>query len=306
MNKVNVLSYNFFSRSNIIFKDSQKIRSKLLAESIKDYENQNNIKIDVILLQEIFNDFKISCIKIKKKDNIFKRINKDLKKIGFKYHNDRVTEKSCILNGGAYILSRHKIIDSKAEYFEDCNPAIENAMAAKGISYAKILINGVEFNFVNYHLDSFKESSRLKQMKYTAEFFKRNGIINNIIIGGDFNIDYWKSELDNVPKALEGFTLPEFEFDEDSFNEFSYNPEENDYLRRRKGDVDKQKLLDFFIYKSTNFQNINFEVIKLRKKHMANKILFSLENNLDLYDVEKDLEMEDLSDHYPIMLSLEH
>lgn len=307
----NILTYNFFGRPNIFFKDGQGTRSELIASAIKQFETNNQVKFDVIFFQEVFNDYKIGIFGVKNKDVIYDRITNDLGKLGFKYFTDRVKHKVCPLNGGAFIISRHKILDTQLIYFRDSDPAIENAMASKGICYAKIRKGNQIFNLINLHLDSFDEKARFKQMQITKLFIREYKITDNIIIGGDYNIDFWGKEFNNVGLVFSDFNIAELNYDEDSFNKYSMNSIHNDYIKRRenkKKNDEKNELLDMFIYcrgkdKDNLYKKVEMEVIKLQHEHKVRSVVYSTSNHIDLYalpNLKLTETVYDLSDHYPV------
>jgi len=62
---MNILTYNFYSRPRILFKDNQIERAKNIGKMIDDYETMNYVKIDVLFLQEIFDNKTNEIIKQK-------------------------------------------------------------------------------------------------------------------------------------------------------------------------------------------------------------------------------------------------
>jgi len=294
-NKLTILSYNFYCRPHFLFKDNQGVRAKLLAFKIKEYETTHKVHIDVVCLQEIFNNFL--------SDKVYKTINKEMAKIGFIYRSKRVSVTGSLLNGGSYILSRHIIVDKQTKSFSSSNSSIFNSMASKGISYAKIKYLNKDFHIISTHLDSFKAKYRKTQMIAMKKWLAKRKITDNIIIAGDYNIDFWSDEMDNVDEVFGDYSQPDLKFDAGTFNEFTMNADTNDFIKRRKNEESKKEksFLDFFVFKSSCIKSADMTALELKHKQHANDILFSTEFMANIYTDKKTIDIEDMSDHYALL-----
>lgn len=298
LDKLTVLTYNFYCRPHFMFKDNQGVRAKLLAYKIKEYETTNNIRIDVILLQEIFNNFL--------SDKVYKIINKEMSKIGFIFHSKRPESTYLPCNGGCYVLSRHIITDCSTKTFNFTKASPYNFMAAKGISYAKIKYLNKDFHIISTHLDSFEEKYRKKQMYSIKKWLKARKITDNIIIGGDYNIDFYGEEMDNVDEVYpeeEGYEMPDLIYTEGTFDQYSINGNTNDFVKRRGSESGRaeKSYLDFFVYKSSEVERADMKAIELKHEQKANDIIFSTEFFANIYTDKKTINIKDLSDHYGVL-----
>ena len=282
-----VMSYNFYCRpSKMGFCDNQTIRSKLLGEAITEYETKNGM-IDVLLMQEIFDN---------KANNIIK---KELKNIGFLFKSHRV-KKIFRINGGGLIYSRHPICELDNYTFD--KGQLFNAAAAKGANYAKILKGNKYFHLINVHLDSFSAEFRKKQMVNMRKFIKEKNIPSDesIIIGGDYNIDMYRDEINTVDEV---FDYEFVDLKKENYTQYSIS-KTNDWIARRitsKDDPDaKSELIDFFIYDSEDIYKTEMRVVEFKTEQKANNIVYSSPFFLNLYTPWKGLKVEDLSDHYAI------
>ena len=285
-NNLKVMSYNFYCRPRQIFWDNQVVRAKLLAKNLEEWEEKNG-KIDVLLLQEIFDN----------KAN--KVIKKTLKNIGFIFKSHRV-KKLFRINGGGLIYSRHPICELDNYTFKKAQ--IFNAAAAKGANYARILKGDKQFHLINVHLDSFDEEMRKSQMINITKFIKEKNIPEDesIIIGGDYNIDMYKEEINNVDEVFD------YEFADlkaENFTQYTLH-KSNDWISRRitsKNDPDsKSELLDFFIFSSEDIDETEMKVVKLKQDQKAHDIIYSSPFFFNILKPWKSLKVDDLSDHYAV------
>ena len=192
---LNVLSYNFYCRPRQIFKDSQLDRARKFAERLEAYEIANG-DIDVLLLQEIFDN------------KVHKILKKSLRKMGFIFRTKRIDTWNR-MNGGGLIYSKWPITTTDNFMFKKAY--IFNAPAAKGANYARILKENKIFHFINVHLDSFDAEFRSIQMKGIKNWLGKKNIPEEepIIIGGDYNIDLYKDEVDNIEEIFDEYVIPE-------------------------------------------------------------------------------------------------
>ena len=259
------------------------VRSRLIIE----YETMNYCKIDIIFLQEIFDNKTNDIIKQK------------LKSIGFIYKTHR-DKKLLRLNGGGLIYSRHPIIEQGNMCFKTAQ--IFNVAAAKGMNYAKIVKGGKDYNCYNIHLDSFDSKIRTEQMKQMKKYIdERFSPLSSDIIGGDWNIDLCSEEGEDIDIHLPNHTLPYLNEYEDTISK------ENDWVKRRitkDNDPDKKaEMLDFFIHSGNKIAVSNIKTLKFQYKQLAYDILYSSPFFLNIYKWNKDIVINDMSDHYAVLLT---
>jgi len=306
--ELNVVSYNFYCRPRVFFWDNQVIRAKLLAKTITEYEERNDLKIDVLCLQEIFDN------------KVYKILKKELKKIGFRFRTKRTNIKKTVkgmirhpstifkINGGTIIFSRWPIVDQSMFIFDSSKAYVWNAMSTKGCIHAKIFKNARYYNTFTFHLDSFSEESRKSQMQDLKKWIdekclscEEDHIEENeaIILCGDWNIDFHTKEKDNIDEVFE-YQYPKFKGDEI----YTMKPE-NDWVARRitsENDPDRKfELLDFFAYDYEDFSKTTQEIVKLKSPQMSNDIIYSSSFFLNIYSPFKTRVAEDVSDHYMVI-----
>lgn len=290
-----IFTYNFYARPETVFWDNQKDRIKLFEESFRMYE-LNNGSIDVILFQELFDDY------------IYKAMKKVMLRLGFEYSTGR-PDKLFYLNGGSMIFSKHKIIAKDFLIFKKA--VIYNKLSAKGFNYACIMYNKKKYHIGCTHLDSFSPKKRLYQMKKIKSFLKTKLIpaTEPIIIGGDFNIDMDSREIDNVRMAFSDYTIANKKYDayDDSKNNTSYW--NNDWIKRRKRYDNENKKnrhsywIDFFIYKNIDTKHVmQVEHIRSVKEIYVKKIIYSTPFYFNIYNPFSYKIVTDLSDHYAVSL----
>ena len=285
-NNLKIISYNLYFRPRFSFWDNQVVRAKLLAQNICEWEETNG-KIDVLLLQEVF-DHKANKI-----------IKKDLKNLGFIFKSHRV-KKVLRLNGGGLIYSRHPICELDNYTFKKAQ--IFTAATARGVNYAKILKDDTYFHLFNVHYDSFNAEMRKIQMTNVKKFIDDKNIPEDesIIMGGDYNIDMYKDEINNVDEVFD-YEFPDLK--EEKFTQYTIH-KDNDWIARRitsKDDPDnKAELLDFFIFDSEDIDETEMKVVKFKHDQKANGMIYSSPFFLNILKPWKSLKVEDLSDHYAV------
>ena len=281
---MNILSYNFYSRPRHIFWDNQVIRAEQFVKKLMYYEKINYCKIDVLFLQEIF-DNKVNDI-----------LKEHLTELGFIYKTHRV-KKFMKLNGGGLIYSRFPIVEQSNMTFKKAQ--IFNVASAKGMNFAKIVKRGKVYCCFNIHLDSFDSKFRLEQMKQMEEYiYVRTTDKDKIIIGGDWNIDILGDELKNIWKVFD-YSIPRVDFNTSS----STVSKRNSWIQRRitkdNDEDDKDQFLDFFIIKGN--MSAEMKVVEFELKQTAHDILYSPPFFLNIYKWKKDLLVNEISDHYAIL-----
>ena len=92
------------------------------------------------------------------------------------------------------------IIDNNEIMFNDCNGVIANGndcLVSKGFIFSKIKLNNDIIDLYNIHLESGNSLNdfnvRLKQLETLEKYIEKHSNQRNLIICGDFNIDYYTS-----------------------------------------------------------------------------------------------------------------
>lgn len=287
---LNALSYNFYSRPRIIFKDSQVARAKKFTERLEAYEIQNG-EIDVLLLQEIFDN------------KVHKILKKDLKAMGFIFRTKRIDTWNRI-NGGALIYSRWPITTKDNYMFKKAY--IFNAPAAKGANYARILKEDKIFHFINIHLDSFDADFRKSQMVNIKKWIDAKYIPSDepVIMGGDYNIDLYKDEVENVEEIFEDYEIPEaITIKDQEWTKYTLHAK-NDWIVRRGNLEEENEWLDFFICKGN--VEMEMKVVKLEQPVVGKKILFNTPFFFNIYSCKKNYPAKDISDHYGCLCTFKY
>ena len=290
---MNILSYNFYCRPKKIFYDEQVQRAYKLKNVL---ENKN---YDIIMFQELFDN------------SAYKIVKKTMRHLGYRYKTKRVGKKFDIfrMNGGCKIFSKHRILEQDMLLF---NPGhIFNIMSSKGANYCKIQKDDKIIHCVNVHLDSFDKKIRKEQMLDIKIWLNKKKIPNDemIVIGGDFNIDYYVKEINNVEKVFgKEYKLNKHEYHEkDCWRNYStYN--QNDWaIRRDKNKDEINELLDFFVIKNPNNLNISqTKSVRFVDEIYANKIKFSTPFYFNIYNLFKSKKtLNDMSDHYGVSIQIQ-
>ena len=293
---IRVATYNFYCRPRWTFWDNQIIRAKLLAKEIVELEQKEGKKIDVLCLQEIVDD------------KVHKMLKKELKKIGFIFKSKRLDE-SWRLNGGIITYSRCPIIEQKSMVFKLENSYIWNAPAAKGAVSVKVMKNGKYYHIVNTHLDSFDADFRKTQMKNMNDWLDEQYIPEDesIIVCGDFNIDYYNDEINNVDEIFE-YQIAELDAKNSDCEHSIIH--KNDWVSRRitsKNDPDrKAELLDFFIYDSDDIEKATMKIVSMKHCQKAHDIIYSSPFFFNILTPWRSLKVDDMSDHYLVMCDFKH
>ena len=178
------------------------------------------------------------------------------------------------INSGLWILSKYPIIESDFHRFRSC--CGYDALAQKGILYVKISVDGHMIQVFNTHLNSGQDrqvirDSQYREIKKFIDGYKNKKDMQ--IIAGDFNTN--KSDKISYNKMLFCIGLSDY-----LFNELTYDADNNDL-----NDEYLKDIIDYIFIKNT-FKSI----IETRKVNRPTK---------RWSDTHKDL-----SDHYPVVLSL--
>ena len=277
---VNVGSFNTFLRSPVsLFKDSQIKRAKMIPDAI----NNTNKDLDIIVLQELF-------------DTKSKKIVDDKMEKYFPYRTEVVGKNplssGTLVNGGIRIYSKHKILDSKYEIFN--NGIEEDKISGKGIVYAKINKGGLNIHVFGTHLQSGigkeKDGAKKEQMMAISQMMEDLNIPENdiVFVAGDLNT--W-----HISRIKENFNSGSYKAYKDINSTTSAS-----YARRDRSEIYSPKVIDFVLSINDYKKPIQFQIftddIDTDKDYKTKKITGKIEGT-KFKRYGKQMKMKTLSDH---------
>lgn len=285
-----ILSYNFYCRPRIIFNDKQIKRTQII-EKMKHLD-----KFDVVMFQELFDN------------KVYKKMKKIMKEKGFIYRTKRAGVKySPLMNGGSIIFSKHKIIKTDMLIYKPGSIFVSSCQ--KGVNYAQILDEKTNkvVNVFNFHLDTFSEEERKNQLTKLKNWMYGDLKLTKkdiIIIGGDWNINYYTNEVNNMKDIFDNMKLCDMNFLNNKIKWTCWN--KNDWAIRRDLDKnEKNELIDMFMIQNVVYKSVNLEMFKSYKPIKSKAISFSTPFYFNIYDLFKKFKnITDLSDHYGISIEL--
>jgi len=194
-NELRVLTYNVYLRPPLISHkhgDYKNKRCSILSKLLHSF--------DIIFLQEVHTCFNFRCSDIIR-EAIYQ---------GLPYHvctyGPSVLSRQ-VSNNGLLILSRYPIIEKGSLSYNES--ATYDSVIEKGAIYAKIMIQPNIFIYViNTHLQSSYLRTDINAMKIREkqliqlESWISEKKMDNLICGGDFNIDSHSSELHILQKYM--------------------------------------------------------------------------------------------------------
>ncbi len=200
-------------------------------------------------------------------------------------------------NSGVFILSRWPILEARSLTYEHIRVSYTfDFMARKGAVYALIEKQGSYFHVVGTHLqaDEGSHDIRMAQLREMMAWISPLSIPEKdvLVFAGDFNISSLNvQELE----ALKQMTFSEVSLDEHAMQ--SVSPSSNAYLDLIYGG-DQEKTLDYILVSKRHKQTINNQILRVLdfKSSTAweGKTLW-----------KSTYSMKDISDHYPVLLSME-
>ena len=309
---LNILSYNVFLRNRIIFKDVQIERANNISKYINKFELKTDEKIDVIILQEVFD---------KKSRNI---LLEKLNKLGFIHHSRLLGDTICnrkfkLENGGVMILSRYPIVKERQIIFKESTDG--DKLAAKGCVYINIINKEFEnIHIFGTHLQSGRSSSensvqsniRKNQMVEISKFIKEQNIDKEelIIFGGDINSNLRKEHSKKLLKIINA-DIPKIVKNFDISIDNTIDSEKNDLVSRVSGSKNTNKQYIDGIFKINNESNYNINGIdalqiesddySFLKKIIYRSILIPGLSFYELGICKYSESTKQLSDHYPVI-----
>ena len=300
MDTFNILTYNIFCRSSLLFKDAQDERARLIPKAINKYSED----IDCVTIQEVFDE---SSEKI---------LDKEMKKIGFKYKSNKVAQrifrnclfitKRIIEDGGIKTYSRYPIVFQNFTIFK--NAESPDKIAGKGVIYTKIDKNGKFYHVFGTHLQAGgKDKTTIGQLKESKKFMDSMKIpkTDPVIFAGDLNISLTSemSLFKNAEKILDCKNI--------AIDEETWNPRLNEMQTRSSPEQEDlesgQNRIDHVLISNSHLQPIESrcEFISLRSEEAFNireikgkSKCLGICKNLSKYSKSK-IALHSLSDHEP-------
>lgn len=188
--QISILSYNTqlmpFYAGVVDDLNQPDIRVKDIPKKISQF--------DVVILEELFDrDLRNKIVR--------------LMEANYPYHTTTVGQHtSRVLTGGVMIFSKWPIIKENQFIFQ-ASTGIDS-LAAKGVMYAAINKQGKMYHVIGTHMQADRNSqsivARNAQLHEMADFITGLHIPANepLLIGGDFNIDQFSIEFDNLLTQL--------------------------------------------------------------------------------------------------------
>ena len=290
---IRVATYNFYARPRKMFWDNQVDRARKLAKQIQILENKDGKKIDVLCLQEIVDN------------KVHEILKKELKKIGFLFKSKRL-DINWRINGGVVTYSRFPIVEQTSKVFKIKNSSIIFAPVTRGAVHVKVMKNARYYNIINTHLDAYNREYRKQQMIVLNDWINEQYFPEDqpIIIGGDFNIDYHKEEINNVDEVFEyDFALLDTT---KSISDYTIDSSINEWVKRRtkqrmfRPSEGESMLIDFFIYDSDDITDAKMKIVDLESDQKIKKIFARLPFNINIY-TPFTKSIKDLSDHFMVI-----
>ena len=178
-NSLNIINFNIHGFGKIISGLNVKSKINLIIENIFDN--------DIIFIQENWKYYNLFKDKLVDHQLFFSLERKNI----FSYP-------SGLLIG---INNDIEVMDSKYIFYKDCSGMIFNGsdcLASKGFIFCRIKYLDKIIDIYNTHLDSGYSKRdykvRINQLNSLKEYIINNSLDSNLIISGDFNIDYFSLE----------------------------------------------------------------------------------------------------------------
>ena len=292
LNTFTVMTYNIqqLGYANWMANHFEKERLALIPETILSLEERP----DILILQEVFTEYS------------FNFLVKELSQ-AFPYHTEVVAQDcgqtlwtsvqgDCRVNsfkgnGGVSIFSRWPITEKHAYVYRSVRiSSTFDFMAQKGAVYASILIGDQQVHVLGTHLqaDGGSHDIRMRQLEEMRIWFDGFNVPKSetVILGGDFNVS--SNDTDKLAQLL-SVTRSKFEPLDQNFG--SISPGTNQYLNLISS-RNSEKTLDFILYRTDHLQPINRPLLKVLDFKSSR-----FWTGIRLF--HQDIEMNDLSDHYP-------
>lgn len=260
--ELSVLTYNTqlmpFYADGVDDLNEPKIREKDIPAKIANY--------DVVMMEELFDrDLRSSMIS-------------DMTKY-YPYHTTVVGfDTSLPLTGGVMIFSKWPIEKEDQIIYTDSTGS--DRLAAKGVGYGVINKNGKRYHLFATHTDAgYKDAdmqARQREFNQFDQFIQSKNIPENepVILGGDFNVDEFSTEIQTLLASLHVTLLENkgFRYSNDGLTNLMNN--------------DKERVRLDYVFAS--------------KQHAQPKSAYNQVFVLRALDDEKKWPKFELSDHYPV------
>ncbi|MFT6006626.1 MAG: phospholipase C [Pseudoalteromonas tetraodonis] len=300
-----LMTYNIqqLGYSNWMANHFEKQRLELIPETILALTKRP----DVLILQEVFTQHAFNLL-IKRMSEIYpyhtQVVGEDCEDSRWNSVSGNCQASLIRGNGGVMIFSRWPIEQQHAYVFHAGRVSKSfDFLARKGVAYAKIKVQGdkpMALHVFGTHLQASaaEHDIRLLQLDEMRRFIDgfEIAVEEPVILGGDFNISSADESgfKDLLNHALAKVTLPEGGIGSMSDTTNGYRS----LLAGSDSEVSADRTLDYLLYRSDHLQPANnpmLRVIDLKSKTpWRGRRLFS-----------PDVELTDLSDHYPAIIEFE-
>ena len=307
--KLKILQYNVFLRNELPFLanlyDGQISRMTEIPIALGQFSSE----IDIIVLNEVFH----------------KRHNEMLDALAlyWPYQSKIISTRMSPETSGVFILSKTPILKESQTVYRDSG--YWDFLASKGIKYIKTKKDGVFVHVfathmqASYYGDSKYEKIRRNQILQLSDFIKEQGIPKNdvVVVSGDFNVSFASQEYDFLTKTLDVVkmkinkstaSVAQTNRLHGSSHEAKQNGCFEEYKKTHVCKCCPDEMLDFvFILKKHRNPKKNAELQVWNEFKATRKICGYYGKNLskrsgDRCELQNEIEMDDLSDHYPVVL----
>lgn len=296
--------------------NGQKERIERIPRALKRLDVQTKGGIDVIAVQELIP---------KKYRTQFKD---KMKHLGWRYSSNVLktnlfeTEDYRLVSSGIFMFSKFPILHQASKIFDTpCEGT--DCLVAKGVVFCRILVRGNVINIFSTHMQAWDTEEarkiRMLQSKQCGEMLDHLNIQEDeaLIFMGDLNIDYYTRQ-DEIEKLLENMNMRLCTFSKDG-HRFTSDPTTNQlmgndedvkysteqypggcydiYMKTLSCPCCPSEWLDYMAYSRSHLKPVHatMKAIVLKPDRPFKSQL----------NVSMDRELNDLSDHYPLLGTFE-
>jgi endonuclease/exonuclease/phosphatase family metal-dependent hydrolase len=234
-----------------------------------------------------------------------------MKKHGFLFETQVVGSFSVsqkkVIDGGVFAMSKYPMEHVEEISFGSIATG-DDRMSDKGALYFQIRMNGEVVHFFGTHLQAWETQASIKVRKNQAEILKKFmdsmkiSSKDAVILSGDLNVDRLscegKEEYEDILRKLD---VADLEVKEGSEQKYSFDPLTNKLAIDGPSSGGKTEHLDYILYGKSYRQpkRAQVEVIHLKATNDWQQPI-DASDFLSMTREEKD-QVQDLSDHYPIV-----
>lgn len=310
---IRVLQYNTFLRQEIPYimnlYDGQKVRSKDIPRAIK--KRDTNSGIDIVVLNEVFH---------KSRDELLSSLET------WKYQSKVVSSTFTPETSGVFILSKTPILDESSIVFSSSKHW--DYLASKGVTYIKTKIRGVITHVFATHMqatygDNNDEKYNIVRRDQIREMINFKNSINIklkdlVIFAGDFNIPIGTEEYKSLNSELNtrNFDTINDKSSSDIVNQLNGLSNEASekgclirYLKTHECTCCSDELIDYVFvlkgYMKVKFISLDVWTDFKPTRQLCGYFYNNLKKKVNDHCPHNLIDVKDLSDHYPVVLTVE-